>query len=127
MTERGLRGGVGGDEVGSTERNTVSMAMDVTIAERVVPQAEVQRQPLTSIEAALGRVPSAWRSVLVVSVAVVLAWQFRFVQDDAFISFRYAKNLVDGNGLVFNPGQPVEGYTNFLWTALHAIPERYGW
>ncbi len=102
------------------------MAMDVTIAERVVPQAEVQRQPLTSIEAALGRVPSAWRSVLVVSVAVVLAWQFRFVQDDAFISFRYAKNLVDGNGLVFNPGQPVEGYTNFLWTVLMAVPIALG-
>ncbi len=35
--------------------------------------------------------------------------------DDAFISFRYARNLVDGHGLVFNPGERVEGYTNFLW------------
>lgn len=35
--------------------------------------------------------------------------------DDAFISFRYAKNFVDGHGLVFNPGERVEGYTNFLW------------
>ena len=42
------------------------------------------------------------------------------VQDDAFISFRYAANLVDGNGLVFNPGERVEGYTNFLWTVLLA-------
>lgn len=38
------------------------------------------------------------------------------VQDDAFISFRYAANLAAGQGLVFNPGEPVEGYTNFLWT-----------
>ncbi len=39
------------------------------------------------------------------------------LSDDAFISFRYAGNLVAGHGLVFNPGQePVEGYTNFLWT-----------
>lgn len=36
------------------------------------------------------------------------------VQEDAFISFRYARNLVDGHGLVFNPGERVEGYTNFL-------------
>ncbi|TPV93605.1 MAG: hypothetical protein B7733_19655 [Myxococcales bacterium FL481] len=36
--------------------------------------------------------------------------------DDAFISFRYARNLVSGHGLVYNPGEYVEGYTNFLWT-----------
>ena len=43
-------------------------------------------------------------------------------QDDAFISLRYAQNLVDGNGLVYNPGEYVEGYTNLLWTLLLAIP-----
>ncbi len=36
--------------------------------------------------------------------------------DDAFISFRYAHNLYNGNGLVYNAGDRVEGYTNFLWT-----------
>ncbi|MBI5303487.1 MAG: hypothetical protein HY868_15240 [Chloroflexi bacterium] len=36
--------------------------------------------------------------------------------DDAFISFRYAQNAVRGIGLVFNPGERVEGFTNFLWT-----------
>jgi arabinofuranosyltransferase len=35
--------------------------------------------------------------------------------DDAFISFRYAYNLARGVGPVFNPGQPVEGYTTPLW------------
>lgn len=38
--------------------------------------------------------------------------------DDAYISYRYAQNAVLGNGLVFNPGERVEGFTNFLWTAL---------
>ena len=38
-----------------------------------------------------------------------------FITDDAFISFRYARNLLDGHGLVFNRGEYVEGYTNFLW------------
>ena len=38
--------------------------------------------------------------------------------DDAYISFRYAQNAILGNGLFFNPGERVEGFTNFLWTAL---------
>jgi len=42
--------------------------------------------------------------------------------DDAFISFRYAENLATGHGLVFNLGERVEGYSNFLWTVLLAIP-----
>ena len=35
--------------------------------------------------------------------------------DDAYISFRYAENLAHGDGLVFNKGEHVEGYSNFLW------------
>jgi hypothetical protein len=38
-----------------------------------------------------------------------------YVVDDSFISFRYVKNFINGDGLVFNPGERVEGYTNFLW------------
>ncbi len=44
-----------------------------------------------------------------------------WMHDDAFISFRYAENLVRGYGLVYNPGARVEGYTNFLWTLLLAF------
>lgn len=47
---------------------------------------------------------------------LLLAWSLRFIQDDAFISFRYARNLALGEGLVWNPGERVEGYSNFLWT-----------
>jgi len=43
--------------------------------------------------------------------------------DDAYISFRYAHNLASGQGLVFNPGEYVEGYTNLLWTLLMVVPE----
>ncbi len=38
--------------------------------------------------------------------------------DDAFITFRYAQNLWQGNGLVFNAGERVEGYSNFLYALL---------
>ncbi len=58
--------------------------------------------------------------LLIITIAglVLLAWMNRFVQDDAFISFRYADNFAHGNGLVWNIGERVEGYTNFLWTLL---------
>jgi arabinofuranosyltransferase len=40
--------------------------------------------------------------------------------DDAYISYRYAGNLVRGHGLVYNVGEHVEGFTNLLWTLLVA-------
>ena len=71
------------------------------------------------------RAPLFW-SVLVLAVAVAFAhaWSLGWTCDDAYISFRYAKNFVDGNGLVFNldPTEaPVEGYTNFTWTMWLAV------
>jgi MFS family permease len=41
-----------------------------------------------------------------------------FTIDDAFITFRYAENLTQGQGPVFNPGERVEGYTSFAWMLL---------
>jgi arabinofuranosyltransferase len=56
---------------------------------------------------------------------VVHARAWEFLCDDAFISFRYAKNLAELGVLELNPGERVEGYTNFLWVvvlaALHAV------
>lgn len=60
--------------------------------------------------------------LLIILGLVGLAWANRFMVDDAFISFRYADNLVRGKGLVWNSGERVEGYTNFLWTILMTIP-----
>jgi arabinofuranosyltransferase len=45
---------------------------------------------------------------------------FAHTVDDAFISFRYAEHWSEGIGLVFNRGERVEGYTDFLWVALMA-------
>jgi len=41
--------------------------------------------------------------------------------DDAYITYRYAQNLIEGNGLVFNPGEKVEGYSNFLYVLAMAV------
>lgn len=50
----------------------------------------------------------------------VLAWNMwtvrKYTVDDAYITFRYARNFAAGNGLVYNIGEAVEGYTNFSLT-----------
>jgi len=49
------------------------------------------------------------------------AFQLSWIADDSYISFVYSRNLWEGNGLVFNLGEKVEGYTNFLWTILLSL------
>jgi hypothetical protein len=66
---------------------------------------------------------------LLVAAAAALVWhslRFNFVTDDAFISFVYSRNLAEHGQLVFNLGERVEGYTNFLWTVLLAALLRVG-
>lgn len=47
--------------------------------------------------------------------------------DDAYISYRYAWNLVHGHGLTWNRHQaPVEGYSNLLWTLWVAVGIQVG-
>jgi len=73
---------------------------------------------------------AAWVAAAVLLLALAWAgWSAAalwWTTDDAFISFRYARNLVEGNGLVFNPGERVEGYTNPLWTLWAASGLRLG-
>ncbi|MEK9149668.1 MAG: hypothetical protein AAB267_06450, partial [Candidatus Desantisbacteria bacterium] len=65
--------------------------------------------------------------VILVAHSIFLSSSFYYnAVDDAYISFRYAKNLVDGNGIVYNPGERVEGYTNFLWVIIMALFMRLG-
>jgi hypothetical protein len=61
-------------------------------------------------------------ALFVAAAFVAIGFQLldRCLDDDAFISFRYARNLVRGDGLVYNAGERVEGYTNFLWTLVCA-------
>ena len=61
----------------------------------------------------------------VVFVANLLRYR-GYLLDDTFISLRYARNLVDGYGLVFNPNERVEGYTNFLFVLVAALCLKVG-
>ncbi|MGC9082851.1 MAG: hypothetical protein ACP5ME_06695 [Anaerolineae bacterium] len=49
-----------------------------------------------------------------------------FIVDDAFITFRYVQQWVHGHGLVYNVGERVEGYSNFLWIVSLAPFARLG-
>lgn len=70
---------------------------------------------------------SLWVLILGAFFALlVLAFSYVGLVDDAYISFRYSHNLAAGEGLVFNPGEYVEGYTSLPWTLLMAIPEAFG-
>ena len=62
---------------------------------------------------------------LLVASLVTLALLARLVPgermvDDAYITFRYARNLVEGAGFVYNPGERVLGTTTPLYTLLMA-------
>lgn len=60
--------------------------------------------------------------VLVVLLSAHALWYYHAIGwdavDDAYISYVYARNAILGHGLTFNPSERVEGYSNFLWTAM---------
>ena len=64
--------------------------------------------------------------IIITALALILfsylfiarCFELNFIQDDAYTSLRYAKNFSEGKGLVFNEGEKVEGYTNFLWVMM---------
>ncbi len=63
--------------------------------------------------AASGTICSCLLAVIFLSLSLIF---YSWVPDDAFISFCYAEHLARGEGLVFFPGERVEGFSNLLWT-----------
>lgn len=65
--------------------------------------------------------PVAAGLTLIVAAAAWHMYHLAGPTEDAFISFRFARHLVAGHGLVWNVGEPpVEGFTNFLWVMICA-------
>src|SRR4029077_7827665 len=52
---------------------------------------------------------------------VLMLIQTPAAAEDSFITFRYARNLASGHGLVYNPGEHVMGFTSPLWTVWSAL------
>ena len=62
---------------------------------------------------------SLWISVAVVALLFAWgAWQRRWIADDGLIVLRTVRNLLAGNGPVFNQGERVEANTSTAWTYL---------
>lgn len=74
---------------------------------------------------------AGWRLAMLACLAGYLVWNalyyFPYLVDDAFISLRYARNLALGEGLVYNPGERVEGFSNFSWVLVAAALKVFGW
>ncbi len=62
--------------------------------------------------------------------SAILIWHANyympFLSDDALISLRYLRRFLNGEGLTWTAGRPVEGYSNLLWILLLAIPGAFG-
>src|SRR5262245_39900033 len=43
-----------------------------------------------------------------------------FISDDALISLRYSRRLVEGKGLTWDDSDRVEGYSNLTWVLANA-------
>jgi hypothetical protein len=68
-----------------------------------------------------------WGAVYVLRTGFLVGGESVFcLWDDAMISMRYARNLAEGHGLVWNPGERVQGFSNpgvtLLMAGLHLAP-----
>jgi len=55
------------------------------------------------------------------------AWQRRWIADDGLIVLRTVRNLLAGNGPVFNAGERVEANTSVVWTYLVYVGSWLNW
>ena len=64
------------------------------------------------------------RKINIIYIAVILALYFAgyyfFRLDDTFIFYKYAKNIAEGNGYVFNLGEKINATTSPLYTLILA-------
>lgn len=65
-----------------------------------------------------------WSAVFIFRASIVAIDGKRYFTlfDDALVSLRYAWNFSHGLGLVWNPGERVEGFSNLLMTLLMVFP-----
>ncbi len=96
------------------------------------PRDRARRPDRAPAAAATTPATGHWGLAILLLAGLVLlllhARIYAFLTDDAYISFRYARNFAEGHGLVFNPGvaERVEGYSNLLWVLVLALLDRLG-
>jgi arabinofuranosyltransferase len=75
-------------------------------------------------DAALPGRPRFWNAAMFAAVLVlfaVLAWRQRWMSDDGLIVLRTVRQILAGNGPVFNIGERVEVNTSPLWTDILTV------
>jgi len=90
---------------------------------RSTPAATPPRVAAATHSLPAARPSSIWlvAAATVVAVAVLLLHvrhYLPFLADDALISLRYARRLLEGHGLTWTEGPRVEGYSNLLWVLM---------
>jgi arabinofuranosyltransferase len=86
---------------------------------RFLPSSS-NRGPSARVDLALSWLLVGLGAALLLIHTTFLTW---FICDDAYISFRYALNLARRGEPFYNPGEAVEGYSNFLWVVFLALSE----
>jgi len=72
------------------------------------------------------RAPYLIPVALILITRIALALYMPVAAEDAYITFRFARNLANGFGLVFNPGERVFGFSSPLWTLWLALGFKVG-
>jgi arabinofuranosyltransferase len=81
----------------------------------------MSRESTQPIQAGLSRRTLVFLAAICLIYLGHALFYWDWVEDDAFISLRYAQNFAEGSGLVFNPGETVEGYSNLAWVLYAAL------
>lgn len=80
-----------------------------------------------SSERPIDRRPEVLAWLIVAGAVLAFLWDCPYAHiDDAYIAYRYARNLAQGHGLVFNVGEHVEGFTSLAWVLLVAGGMKFG-
>lgn len=94
---------------------------EIVVAEQETTEDERLRERTTRVPArlaVLSRATFVGGIVLTVVLFAVGAWQRRWIADDGLIVLRTVRNLLAGNGPVFNMDERVETNTSTAWTYL---------
>ena len=92
-------------------------------AERPRQPAPAPRGPLLPPRASLldPRAPYLVPLIMLIISRALFAIILPLASEDAYITYRYAWNLANGNGLVYNPHERVLGFSSPLWTLWSAL------
>lgn len=89
--------------------------------------AQPAARPIRLKQGALARYAALASASAIALTLVLHAIYLNVPAEDSFITFRFARHLANGHGIVWNVGDaPVEGYTNFLWMLISALILKLG-